>query len=60
MLHGMNSEQLYRYCLEVDRYPSDYELFIARLLDGAESPCGYHVIIKEAVMNAVKQLKGGE
>lgn len=60
MRHGMNSEALYKYCLEVDRYPSEYELWVARLLDRAESPEGFHVIIKEAVRNAVDQLKGGE
>lgn len=60
MRHGMNSEALYKYCLEVDRYPSEYELWVARLLDRAESTEGFHVIIKEAVRNAVDQLKGGE
>lgn len=58
MKHGMNSEALYKYCLEVDRYPSDYELWIARLLDGAENPNSYHTVICEAVRNAVDQLGG--
>ena len=60
MKYGMNSEALYKYCLEIDRAPSYYELWIAELLDRAESPEGYHVIILEAVKNAVDQLKGGK
>lgn len=58
MKHGMNSEALYKYCLEVDRYPSEYELWVANLLDGAESPFSYHTAVYESVRDIVNQLGG--
>ena len=58
MRHGMNSEALYKYCLEVDRYPSEYELWVAHLLDGAESPFSYHTAVYESVRDIVNQLGG--
>lgn len=58
MKHGMNTIELIKYCFEVDRNPSEYELWVAGLLDRAESPHGFHVIIKDAVRQAVDQLGG--